>query len=831
MHTNEDMCSLEFQNTIMKPNLSENHDDKFHMDATFDELLKSMQSNDHGCEMPESLSGGVLIDQVYITTPWNLNSLLFSPVSEFAQSMTEFNGTADLKTESWKLESGESNVKRLLTYTKAANKLVKALRAKEEQIYLKADGKYFSVLAIVSIPDVPFGSKFKTEILYNITPGPELPSDEQSAHLLVSWRINFTQSTVMRSFIENGAKQGLTESFGLFAETLSKNVKQLESEGGASNKEQILASLQTEQKSFWKLLIQFYGNFTVLFFVIVALCVLVHMLIARRSIVHGLEFIGLDLPDTVGEVLVCVALVVQGQLIMSITKRFFCALKLRGGNQGVKLQEDGWILTVALIEGTSLTACGSSELSDPYVVFTCNGQKRTSSIKIQTLNPLWNEVLVFDAMSEPPSRMDVIVNNFGGPFDEANSLGHAEVNFLKSNLSDLSDVWVNLHGNSAQACQPKLHLKIFLNNSKGNEVAVEYLTKMAKEVGKKINLRSPQTNSSFQKMFGLPPEEFLIDDFTCHLKRKMPLQGRLFVSPRTVGFYANLFGNKTKFFFLWDDIEDIQVVPPSLASVGSPSLLITLHKCRGNDAKHGAKGIDQKGRLKFHFQSFVSFNAANRTIMALWKTRTRNLEQQLQTDDIESKVEPLQLHDNESISGMDEMKMSEVFSTSLSISANVLMEAFEGGFLEHKIVEKIGKLDYSVTPWEEMKPKVCQRQVTYRFDKRKFSYDGVVSSIQKKYPLSDGNGWVIEETTSLNGVLLGDCFTLQWKYQVENVPSKPLACSVQVSFGIIWLKSTKHQKRIIKTITSNSCLRLKEMFRLIEKELLQEKYESSTTKN
>ena len=39
-----------------------------------------------------------------------------------------------------------------------------------------------------------------------------------------------------------------------------------------------------------------------------------------------------------------------------------------------------------------------------------------------------------------------------------------------------------------------------------------------------IHLRSAQTNSAFRKLFSLPPEEFLIDDFTCHLKRKMPLQ-------------------------------------------------------------------------------------------------------------------------------------------------------------------------------------------------------------------------------------------------------------------------------------------------------------------
>lgn len=90
------------------------------------------------------------------------------------------------------------------------------------------------------------------------------------------------------------------------------------------------------------------------------------------------------------------------------------------------------------------------------------------------------------------------------------------------------------------------------------------------------------------------------------------MQGRLFLSARIIGFHANLFGHKTKFFFLWEDIEDIQEIPPSLASVGSPSIIIVLRRGRGMDAKHGAKAQDLEGRLKFHFQSFVSFHSANR---------------------------------------------------------------------------------------------------------------------------------------------------------------------------------------------------------------------------
>lgn len=90
------------------------------------------------------------------------------------------------------------------------------------------------------------------------------------------------------------------------------------------------------------------------------------------------------------------------------------------------------------------------------------------------------------------------------------------------------------------------------------------------------------------------------------------LQGRLFLSARIVGFYASLFGNKTKFFFLWEDIEDIQVLPPTLASMGSPTVVMTLRPNRGTDARIGAKTHDEEGRLKFHFHSFVSFNVAQK---------------------------------------------------------------------------------------------------------------------------------------------------------------------------------------------------------------------------
>jgi hypothetical protein len=99
---------------------------------------------------------------------------------------------------------------------------------------------------------------------------------------------------------------------------------------------------------------------------------------------------------------------------------------------------------------------------------------------------MFTEIFEFDAMDDPPSVLEVEVYDFDGPFDATTCLGHAEINFLKVNISDLSDIWVPLEGKLALACQSKLHLRIFLDNTRGGNVAKDYLNKMEKEVGKKV---------------------------------------------------------------------------------------------------------------------------------------------------------------------------------------------------------------------------------------------------------------------------------------------------------------------------------------------------------
>ncbi|KAF3639337.1 C2 and GRAM domain-containing protein [Capsicum annuum] len=786
----------------------------------FEEVIERMRPTSEDKEMPGDLPGGVLLDQTYVVSSKDLNLLLFAPDSQFRKDLAELQGTKDVQEGPWTWKSDEMCVTRVVTYIKAASKLVKAVQATEEQTYTKADGKEFSVFVTVNTPDVPYGSTFKIELLYKIMPAQQEPSGEESARLVVSWAINFCQNTMMKSMIEGGARQGLKENFDQFAEVLARKLKVTTSKL-VLEKDQALASLQIEQQSDWEMAKEYFWNFTVVSTIFMVLYVFVHILLSEPSKLHGLESHGFDLPDSFGELITSGILVLQLERVYYMVSRFVEARLKRGNDSGVKAQGDGWVLTIALIEGMNLPSLDPTDFPDPYVVFTCNGKTRTSSVQLQTLDPQWSEILEFDAAEEPPSVLDVEVFDFDGPFDQDSSLGHAEINFLKHTSAELADIWVPLEGKIALSSQSKLHLRIFLDNNNGVETIRDYLTKMEKEVGKKLNLRSPHKNSTFQKIFGLPPEEFLINDYSCSLKRKMPLQGRIFLSARIVGFYANFFGHKTKFFFLWEDIEDINVASPSWSTMGSPALVIILRKGRGVDARHGAKCQDEEGRLHFCFHSFVSFNVASRTIMALWRTRKLPPDQkeEIVKEQLEKDEKLALTEDAASYLVVEDVQMSKIYSADLPVHVKSLMRMFDGGDLEHRVMSKSGCLNYATTSWETAAPDVSERQVSYKFNRFISVFGGEVTSTQQKSPIANGTGWIINEIMTLHDVPFGDHFRVQFRYEIDS-STVHNSCKCDVSVGVMWLRNMKFEQRITRNIVGKFTTRVKDTLELVEREIL-----------
>ncbi|KAH9626909.1 hypothetical protein KSS87_014970 [Heliosperma pusillum] len=720
--------------------------------CSFEEALDTLQSREEEVEMPENLQGGILVDKTYVIASKDLNSYLFAPNSQFRKELAEMQGVNDMEESPWTWKSGNSSsLARAVSYTKPASKLVKACKATEEQVYVKADGMEFAVFVSVATPDVPFGNMFKVELLYKILPGPELSSGEESSRLLLSWGINFSQNTLMRGMIESGARQGLTESFNQFSDFLAQKLKVLDN-SESLGKDHIVAGLQREHQSDWELAVEYFGNLTVVSATFLTIYVVVHILLCEPHKPQGLEIIGIDLPDSFGQLITCGVFVLLLERVYNMVSLFVQARLHMGSDHGIKSQGDGWVVTVALVEAVNLPSSDSKKFSDPFVVLTCNGKTRTSSVQLQTCDPQWNEVLEFDASDELPSVLDVEVFDFDGPFDQALSLGHAEVNFVKHAATELADMWIPLQGKLAVSSQSKLHVRIFVENKKGVETIKDYLTKMEKEVGKKLNLRSPQKNSAFQKLFALPPEEFLIKDYSCSLRRKLHLQGRLFLSARIVGFYANLFGHKTKFYFLWEDIDNIEVQAPSLASFGSPTLVIILKKGRGLDASHGAKSQDEEGRLKFYFQSFIPFEVASRTIIALWRARTITPEKKARiAEELMDQETPLVPNNNSSSPFHDEdSNMLKIYSGGLPVDIKSVMKMFEGGNLERKVMAKCGCLNYVTTEWQAVKPDIYERQLSYKYNHAVSFFGGEVQCTQRKCALEDG--WTVNEVMALHDI-------------------------------------------------------------------------------
>ncbi|KAF7002130.1 hypothetical protein CFC21_017652 [Triticum aestivum] len=751
-------------------------------DASFEEAMETMKAASSTPDMPDDLGSGVMFDHTYLVEAKDLNSLLFGPDSQFSKDLRELQGTTDYDEQPWTWKSQDPpSLTRTCRYTKGATKLMKDVKTIEEQTYLKADGKNFAIMTRVRTPEVPFGNCFEVVLLYKITHSPELSPGEESSRLTVSYNVEFLQSTLMKSMIEGSVRDGLKENFESFAEILSRHVKLADAAG--MDKEQLLAPLQTDRQSHIRLAYKYFCNFTVVSTVIMAVYVLVHILLSRPGPLMGLEFSGLDLPDTFGELITSGILVLQMERLLNMVYHFVQARIQRGGDHGVKANGDGWLLTVALLEATSLppVSCGSV---DPYVVFSCNGITRTSSVQLQTQEPQWNEVMEFDAMEEPPAMLDVEIFNFDGPFDLAISLGHAEINFLKHTPTELADIWVPLEGKLAQTCQSRLHLRIFLENTKGSETSMrDYLNKMEKEVGKK---------------------------------------GRLFLSARIVGFYANLFGHKTKFFFLWDDVEEVEVLPPSFTTVGTPSLVFMLKSGRGLDAKNGAKSQDKEGRLKFQFHSFGSFNKASRTIIGLWKTKSSAIEQRAKLEEDHGDESHDDLDDVQSVLSIGDVTLSKEYTVEHPIDADLLMGVFDGGALETRTMSKVGCLDYTATPWEETKPGVLERHASYKFNRYMSIFGGEVGSTQLKSPSEDGDGWTVYDLMTLRNVPFGDYFRVHLRYDVRRVASsepEPPSCRCEVLVGIEWLKSSKFQKRIARNICDKLAHRAKEVLEVAGKEI------------
>jgi hypothetical protein len=297
-------------------------------DTTFEEAMEFMKSKS-APDMPEDLDSGIIFEHTYLVESKDLNRLLFGPDSQFSRDLRELHGTMDYEEQPWTWKSKDPpSLTRTCQYAKGASKLMKDVKTFEEQTYLKADDKNFVVMTRVLTPEVPFGNCFAVVLLYKIIHFTGLSSDEESTHLTVSYNVEFLQRTMMRSMIEGSVRDGLKENFEGFGEILSRHVKLADSV--VMDKEQLLVPLQAEHQSDIRLAYKYFCNFTAISVVLMALYVLVHIFLSRPGPLMGLEFNGLDLPDTFGELITSGVLVLLMERLLNMVFHFVHARVQRG---------------------------------------------------------------------------------------------------------------------------------------------------------------------------------------------------------------------------------------------------------------------------------------------------------------------------------------------------------------------------------------------------------------------------------------------------------------------------------------------------------------------
>lgn len=87
-----------------------------------------------------------------------------------------------------------------------------------------------------------------------------------------------------------------------------------------------------------------------------------------------------------------------------------------------------------------------------------------------------------------------------------------------------------------------------------------------------------------------------------------------------------------------------------------------------------------------------------------------------------------------------------------------VMEMFEGGDLEYKVMGKCGCLSYVSTAWELVKPDVFERRICYKFNRQFSIFGGEVTCTQQKIPLPNGKGWSVNEVMALDDIPFSDHF-------------------------------------------------------------------------
>lgn len=129
--------------------------------------------------------------------------------------------------------------------------------------------------------------------------------------------------------IIGGAKQGLKESFDQFAGLLGQRVKPV-NQLIVLDKDRTLEALLNDHQFHWELGVGYFCNFTVFSTIFMVVYAFVHIFLCDSNRIQGLEFNGLELPDSFGEFVTCRVIFFNLERVYIMVSRFVQARLSRG---------------------------------------------------------------------------------------------------------------------------------------------------------------------------------------------------------------------------------------------------------------------------------------------------------------------------------------------------------------------------------------------------------------------------------------------------------------------------------------------------------------------
>lgn len=127
----------------------------------FDDDDKSVEASVD--DFPSPLAGGVVLDQRYAISAKALSSLICKPSSSFFQELLTVQKTTEYSEEPWKSVKNDS-IERVVSYMKAATKIIKSVKATETHTCRRLDDRGFVLDISCATPDVPCGTSFLVEL-------------------------------------------------------------------------------------------------------------------------------------------------------------------------------------------------------------------------------------------------------------------------------------------------------------------------------------------------------------------------------------------------------------------------------------------------------------------------------------------------------------------------------------------------------------------------------------------------------------------------------------------------------------------------------------------